>query len=148
AGEPALAELLQDLEVRRDGGLGLLDVGGVLAQVVQAGPDAVLGQPGRGLDAVARRLARHVPADDAGRDRHPPDQVLDPRALGEGRERAAQEGHAVRLRAGPWTGSRRTPASWYDARRTPRGVRRPSGPPEGLPRADVADPRPVAGSQA
>ena len=50
---PRRGELLEDLDVRRHRGLGLLDVGGVLAEEVEGDPDAVGDLVGGRVDAAS-----------------------------------------------------------------------------------------------
>ena len=65
-------------------------------------PQAVVDQPGGGLDGGLGGLAGHVAAHDPGRDRHRADELLDPAAPGEQQQRLAEQrqvppGSALRL---------------------------------------------------
>ena len=82
ARQPGRRELLEQVDVRRHGGLGLVGVEGVLAEEVEGDRQAVVDQPPGRRDGGLGRLSGDVAADDPGRDGQGADQLLDGAAAG------------------------------------------------------------------
>ena len=72
---PRAESCCEDVEVRRDGRVGLLGVEGVLAEEVEGDPEPVVGERGGRVDGGLGGLAGDVAADDPGRDRHGADRA-------------------------------------------------------------------------
>ena len=94
-GEAAAGELGQQLLVGRDGGVGLGEVEGVLAEEVEGDVQAAVDQLGGRGDGVVGGLTGDVAGDDARRDGHGADELLDLLALGEQQDRLAEQGHGA-----------------------------------------------------
>ena len=103
AGQAGRGELVEQVEVRRDGGLGLRLVEGVLAEEVEGHVQAVVDQPRGRHHRLLGGLTGHVAVDDPAAHRQPGDDVLDPVAAGEHQQRRAENRHLLRrgLTAGP-----------------------------------------------
>ncbi|CUR61440.1 hypothetical protein NOCA1240543 [metagenome] len=95
-GQALRGEVGEDLLVGRHGRLGLGDVGGVLAEVVEGDPQAVLHQRGGGGDRVGRALTGDVAGHDPAGDGHRRDELLDPLAAGEEQDRLAEQRHGAK----------------------------------------------------
>ncbi len=83
AGQALRGQRVEEVEVGRDGGVGLLAVEGVLAQEVQRHVQPGLDERVGRLDGVVGGLTGHVARDDAARHRHGGDEALDLVAAGE-----------------------------------------------------------------
>jgi hypothetical protein len=93
-GETSSRKGLEGLEVRLHGGVGLVGVVGVLAEIVEADPEVLAGEFHGCPDGVLGLLARYVAAHDPGGDRHGADQALDPTAACERQQRLSERRHA------------------------------------------------------
>ena len=92
---PRADSAVEHVEVGLHGGVGLVGVEGVLAEVVEGDPQVVVDQAGGRVDGV---LGRPRPARSCARSRPSTgmraDQALDPAAAGEQQQRLSEQRHA------------------------------------------------------